>query len=73
MTLDNRFLQQPLLATELYLAASEIVDDFEDYGPVLQANADGSYDESTVIGRLILARNRVLAALRSAQSLSTPE
>ena len=40
------------LLLDLYLAASEICDDFEDYGPVLQAGDDGEYDESTAIARL---------------------
>ena len=54
----------PELAAELYLLASEIVDDFEDYGPVLQANEDGVYDEATAINRLQSVRNALIERLR---------
>ena len=53
------------LANQLYLAASEIVDDFDDYGPVLQANEDGQYDASTAIEKLRAARAAILDSLRS--------
>ena len=56
----------PELARSLYLLASEIVDDFLDYGPVLQANDEGEYDESTVIRRLEGVRNELIERLRSA-------
>jgi len=51
------------LAVEFYLAASEIVDDFEEWGPVLQANERSEYDESSPIVRLKSARNRILASI----------
>jgi hypothetical protein len=57
---------QPHLAALLYLAASEIVDDFEDYGPVLQATSSGLYDESTAIRRLQKVRDEIISALQSA-------
>jgi hypothetical protein len=33
--------ENPELAFELYCQASEVVDDFNEFGPVLQADADG--------------------------------
>jgi len=54
----------PDLAFAFYCAASEIVDDFEDYGPVIQATVNGDYDDTTAIGRLLAARARLLSALR---------
>lgn len=54
----------PELARDLYLLASEIVDDFHDYGPVLQANDDGEYDDSSVIRRLEAIRNQIIERLR---------
>jgi hypothetical protein len=55
----------PDLARDLYLLASELVDDFLDYGPILQANDDGDYDESTTIRRLESVRNALVERLRS--------
>jgi len=58
------------LLLDLYLAASEVCDDFEDYGPVLQAGDDGEYDESTAIARLKAIRRQLkqrLAASAQAQ------
>jgi hypothetical protein len=55
--------RDPQLAFDFYCAASEIVDDFEDYGPVLQANEDGAYDDSTTIIQLRDCRARIYAAL----------
>jgi hypothetical protein len=53
-------LEHPHLVHALYLAASEVVNDFEDYGSVLQANEHGEYDEATAIGRLKRVRNEIL-------------
>ena len=53
-------LEQPSLLERLYLMASEVVDDFEDYGPVHQANEQGQYDETTVIRKLQRVRNEIL-------------
>jgi hypothetical protein len=65
MKLDDLFRARPALATELYLAASEIVDDFQDYGSVIQANVEGKYDGTTTIRRLALVRDRIIDLLRS--------
>jgi hypothetical protein len=35
--------ENPELAFEFYCMASEVVDDFEEYGPVLQADQEGAY------------------------------
>ena len=53
----------PEALRDLYLAASEIVDDFDDYGPVLQATEDGDYDAGTAIGRLKTVRNGIVLAV----------
>lgn len=55
----------PDLAFEFYCMASEIVDDFEDYGSVTQADDDGEYTDETTIGRLRLARNRLVEIMRN--------
>lgn len=65
MKLEACLAASPELATALYVAASEIVDDFDDYGPVLQANEHGSYDASTAIEKLREARSAVLSAMRA--------
>ncbi len=62
--LRDFFSLHPHIAAELYLWASEIVDDFEDYGPVLQSADDGRYDESTAFGRLRIVRNSIIQARR---------
>lgn len=59
------------LLLDLYLAASEICDDFEDYGPVLQGDENGAYGESTAIARLTAARNALKARL-AARDDSSP-
>ena len=56
--------ENPELAFEFYCMASEVVDDFEDYGPVLQADEDGAYSEETTIRRLQLARNSLIEKIR---------
>ena len=68
MHLKECLAANPELATALYLAASEVVDDFDDYGPVLQANVDGKYDPSTAVERLREARSAVLSAMRASVS-----
>lgn len=55
----------PELAEQLYMLASEIVDDFEDFGPVLQANDAGEYDDSTTIARLKTVRDQLITQARS--------
>ena len=52
--------KNPDLAFDFYCAASEIVDDFEDYGPVLQANDDSVYDETCTIIKLRALRAEIL-------------
>lgn len=52
--------EHPEKLADLYLAASEIVDDFNDYGPVLQANDDGAYDSTTAIENLRKARDEIV-------------
>jgi hypothetical protein len=63
--LEKFFALHPGVAAELYLWASEIVDDFDDYGPVIQAGEDGQYDDSTAFGRLRTSRDAVIKALES--------
>lgn len=66
--LVEAFRAHPQLALEFYCMASEVVDDFEDYGPALQADSTGTYTDQTVIRRLQVARNelvRLLAARRN--------
>jgi hypothetical protein len=50
----------PGLAMGLYLLVSEIVDDFADWGPVLQANENGDYDDSTAIMKLKKLRDEIM-------------
>lgn len=52
----------PDTAFELLVMASEIVDDFDDYGPVIQADEQGEYTPRTAIERLRAARDRIFAA-----------
>ncbi len=52
--------EHPEKLNELYLAASEIVDDFDDYGATLQANADGAYDATSAIEKLRRARDEIV-------------
>jgi hypothetical protein len=59
------FSQHPEVAKELYYWASEIVDDFDDYGPILQSNEVGEYDESTTLGRLRTVRDSIIAFLEA--------
>ncbi len=66
-TLRLHFANHPDVATKIYLLASEIVDDFEDYGPVIQANDSSEYDESTVIIRLRDLRNEIIAEIRKSR------
>lgn len=56
------------LGFEFYCAASEIVDDFEDYGPQLFGTDDGTFDETTPIGKLRRARNVIIERLQDASA-----
>lgn len=58
------FADHPESAARLYLLASEIVDDFEDYGGALQANEDSVYDETSTIIQLRDLRNEISRELR---------
>ena len=61
------------LAFEFYCAASEIVDDFEDYGPQLYGTETSEYDESTPIGKLQRARNTIIERLQAASAERSAE
>jgi hypothetical protein len=52
--------EHPTLAMEFYCMASEVVDDFEDYGPVLQGDQNGDYAPETAIRRLQAARKELI-------------
>lgn len=56
--------EHPDLALELYCTASEVADDFGDFGPVLQGDEDGLYSKSTAIIRMTRARDRIIKVLR---------
>jgi hypothetical protein len=64
--------ENPELAFEFYCMASEVVDDFEDYGPVLQADEEGVYSDETAIKRLQAARSRVIELLREPGNTTEP-
>lgn len=59
------FKLHPETAKELYLWASEIVDDFDDHGPAIQSNETGEYDDSTALGRLRVVRDSIITATES--------
>jgi len=52
--------EHPEMLKELYLASSEIVDDFDEYGETLQASVDGEYDETSPIEKLRKARDQIV-------------
>jgi hypothetical protein len=54
------FGANPDLTFEFYCMASEIVDDFEDDGPLLQCDENAEYGERTPIRRLQAVRNRFI-------------
>ena len=68
LDLENLLAAHPQLAFDFYCAASEIVDDFEEWGPVLQANEHSEYDDSTAIVRLRALRNQLIALSREPRS-----
>ncbi len=55
------FFANPVDTFELVCMASNIVDDFDEWGPVIQANVDGEYSPETSIERLRAARDRLFA------------
>jgi uncharacterized damage-inducible protein DinB len=62
----------PSLAVELVSMASEIVDDFDDWGPVIQGDEDGTYSESTAIARLRAARDEFIRLVDARSSEPWP-
>jgi len=52
----------PQLAFDFYCAASEIVDEFEDYDGFMP-NENGLFDGTTAIKRLTASRNELIARL----------
>jgi len=46
-------------ALDLFLAASEVVADFHEWGPVLQADENGEYTDETAIIQLERARDAI--------------
>ncbi len=62
------FSRHPEVAKEMYYWGSEIVDDFDDYGPVIQSNEVGEYDDSTAFGRLRIVRDAIIRALEAGAS-----
>ncbi len=65
LTYARTFYDDPVAAFELVCMASNLVDDFDDYGPVIQADEDGTYSPDTSIQRLRHARDRLFAAYDS--------
>jgi hypothetical protein len=57
------FAARPDLAEEFYLSASELLHDFDEYGPVVQANEFGEYDDTTEIEKLRVAYNGLSALI----------
>lgn len=60
--LASIFSDDPVLAMDFYCAASEIVDDFEDYDGLLP-NEHGAFDETTAILKLQRLRNELMKRL----------
>lgn len=57
--LDAAFRRDPDAALNLVLAASEVVADFDEWGPVLQADEDGEYTDETAIVQLRKSRDAI--------------
>ena len=66
--LIRAFAADPDAAVEFYIAASEVLNDFEHWGPVFQANEDGVYDDSTEIVKLRLAYERISSLLAESRT-----
>lgn len=49
--------RNPGAVLELLLAVDEVIADFHEWGPVLQADEDGQYTEDTAIVQLQRARD----------------
>ena len=52
----------PEMLKEMYFASSELIDDFDDWGPTIQANINGQYNEETAIERLRKVRDDAVFA-----------
>ena len=59
------FAANPELAEEFYISASELLNDFEHWGPVIQANEHGEYDDSTEIVKLRTAYEALSAKINA--------
>lgn len=55
--LVNAVSANPKAALDLLLAVDEVIADFHEWGPVLQADEDGQYTEETAIVQLQRARD----------------
>lgn len=49
----------PEVALDLFFAASEVVADFDEWGPVLQADENGEYTDETAIVQLRNSRDAI--------------
>jgi hypothetical protein len=67
LEISRTLAEDPQLAFDLYCLASEIIDDFDDYGPVLQANEAGEYDDASTIMKLRACRDLIRAKLAASQ------
>jgi uncharacterized damage-inducible protein DinB len=56
------FFEDPVTTFEPVTMASNLLDDFDEYGPVIQADDDGAYSPGTSLERLRYARDRLFAA-----------
>ncbi len=65
------FAANPELAEQFYISASELLHDFDTWGPVIQGNEDGEYDESTEIEQLRAAYDQLSAKI-TAMELARP-
>jgi hypothetical protein len=53
------FNRDPDAALDFFFAANEIVADFDDWGPMLQANENGEYSDETAIIQLRQCRDAI--------------
>lgn len=53
------FNKDPEAASDFFFAANEVVADFHDWGPVLQADEHGDYTEETAIIQLQRCRDAI--------------
>ena len=67
LKLAHILAKDPQLAFDFYRAASEVVDDFEDYDGIMP-NDEGVFDETTAIKRLMELRNQLIARLSAPET-----